>query len=121
MLEMQKENRQVVRLARKGKMMNVNDNDVAIIVSLTKQIIYPKCQYIHDDTQLNRVTKMLAKKQRMPKDSYNDFNICFRDIILKTINQMRNASVQSMRKIYGSKLLYFTDFDLTNNIMYYFD
>ena len=102
MIEMQKENRHVRRMARKGNMTMFTDNDVAVVATLTKTIVYPKCQYINSDEQLNKVTKMLARKQTMT-DSFEDFNIYFRDIILKTINQMRNASVQSMRKIYESK------------------
>ena len=103
MVQLEKENKHVRKMARYGNVRQLQENDVAMVVELTKRFIYPKCQYINGELQLSRVMGILSKKQNMAKDKYEDFNISFRDVVLKTINQMRNASVQSMRRIYMSK------------------
>ena len=104
-LELEKENRQVRKMARNGNIMKFQENEVALIVEMTKRLIYPKCQYISSENKLTRVMGILSTKQKLTKEQRAEFNLNFRDVILRTINQMRNASVQSMRRMYKSKYL----------------
>ena len=104
-LELEKENRQVRKMARNGNIMKFQENEVALIVEMTKRLIYPKCQYISSENKLTRVMGILSTKQKMTKEQRAEFNMNFRDVILRTINQICNASVQSMRRMYKSKYL----------------
>ena len=104
-LELEKENRQVRKMARNGNIMKFQENEVALIVEMTKRLIYPKCQYIRIENKLTRVMGILSTKQTLSKEQRVEFNMNFRDVILRTINQMRNSSVQSMRRMYKSKYL----------------
>ena len=48
-LELEKENKHVRKMARNGNIMKFQENDVALIVEMTKRLIYPKCQYINSE------------------------------------------------------------------------
>ena len=91
-------------MSRHGNHKQLHENDVALVVEFTKRFIYPKCQYINGELQLSKVMAILARKKNLPKEKHDEFNISFRDVVMKTVNQMRNASVQSMRRIYKGKL-----------------
>ena len=123
MILLEKENKHVRKMARSGNSQKLHENDVAMVVELTKRFIYPKCQYIDGELQLTKVMKILSRKQNMAKDKHEDFNMNFRDVVLKTINQMRNASVQSMRRMYNSKCMFvqFIHFKHTILITYLFN
>ena len=104
-LELEKENRQVRKMARNGNIMKFQENEVALIVEMTKRLIYLKCQYISSENKLTRVMRILSAKQKLSKEQHDEFDMNVRDVILQTINQMRNASVQSMRRMYKSKYM----------------
>jgi len=103
MTQLQKENWHIRKLAKHGNHRQLHENDVSLVVEFTKRFIYPKCQYINGELQLSKVMAILARKKNLPKDKHEEFNISFRDVVMKTVNQMRNASVQSMRRIYKGK------------------
>lgn len=79
--------------------------DRTMVQLVTKQVSFPKFQYVTSDTQLDRVIDNVLKRRNLPKETFFHFNMNFRDQVLKSINTQINSSVQTMKSIYkGEKI-----------------
>ena len=73
----------------------------------------PGAVYLH-----TKVMTVLAKKQRIPTKDFDNFNINFRDVVLKTINQYRIEVVYSTIAFIGSAILFF-QYQSTQNFAWF--
>ena len=78
----------------------ISEIDTYMLANLVKRYSYPKCQYVNNDVTLNMIMKKLYKLGDFRNIHYNDMKLLFRDQVLKTINQLRNATVQKMKTAY---------------------
>ena len=78
----------------------ISESDTYMLANLVKRYIYPKCQYVNNDVTLNMIMKKLYKLGDFRNIHYKDMKLLFRDHVLKTINHLRNATVQKMKTAY---------------------
>ena len=76
---MQSQTNKLINLAREGKIDAFGDTFQTTVIYVTKRVIYPLCQYMSNDEQLDKCMNILANEMALTETKnqcfYLDINI----------------------------------------------